>query len=85
MTWSKSFDGYIEIETSVLISGVIKGHPEIVQIAVDELIVIHLEFAVLLLHLLLLHLSYKYIINNHYACKEERRPQIFCGDGWRSL
>lgn len=34
------------------------------QIAVDELIVVHLQLAVLLLHLLLLHLSYKYIIDD---------------------
>lgn len=73
VTWSECQHAYIEIETGVLIAGVIKGHPEVVQIAVDELIVIHLQLAVLLLHLFLLHLSYKYIINNqishHYACR----------------
>lgn len=73
MTWSKCQHAYIEIESGVLIAGVIKGHPEVVQVAVDELIVIHLQLAVLLLDLFLLHLSYKYIINNqrrtHYACR----------------
>ena len=54
-TWTGWGRGYVEVETGVLISVVVEGEFEVMEVAIDEFVVIHLLLALLLLPLLLLH------------------------------
>jgi hypothetical protein len=57
--WPWLLAEYAEIETSVLIAGIVEGHFEVVQVSIDELIIVDfLLVAVFFLPFFLLHLSY---------------------------